>query len=210
MASVSPARYHLNQFVRELERGYRELFTLDLGCKNSPYGDQFSNRVGMDRSAASGVDVVADALQLPFRAESFECVFCTEMLEHVPDPATAVGEIRRILRLGGVCILTTRFCYPVHDAPHDYFRYTEHGLRHLFEDWEIVRLDADTSAVATAMTALQTAAVDGRSGSIGQRLFANWVWRPVWKLFFRLYPGFSPTHGSRAMPAGYHLIAIKT
>lgn len=47
---------------------------------------------------------VADAHKLPFQDQSFDAVFCLEVLEHVFDPAQVIGEIKRVLRSGGYCI----------------------------------------------------------------------------------------------------------
>lgn len=48
--------------------------------------------------------VLGDIEAMPFEDESFSTVVCTEVLEHVPYPATALGEMRRVLKPGGVLI----------------------------------------------------------------------------------------------------------
>jgi SAM-dependent methyltransferase len=48
--------------------------------------------------------VQGDIESMPFDDESFSTVVCTEVLEHVPYPATALAEIRRVLKPGGVLI----------------------------------------------------------------------------------------------------------
>jgi hypothetical protein len=52
-------------------------------------------------------------------------------------------------------LLTTRFLFPIHDAPHDYFRFTKYGLRHLLRHFEIVELQEETDAVGTLAVLLQ-------------------------------------------------------
>jgi ubiquinone/menaquinone biosynthesis C-methylase UbiE len=47
-----------------------------------------------------------DAGALPFAAGAFDRVYCSEVLEHVVDPAAAVAEIRRVLKPGGVAVLS--------------------------------------------------------------------------------------------------------
>lgn len=74
-------------------------------------------------------DVFGDAARLPLLDESCDGVICLEVLEHVRDPAAVTREISRVLRPGARVWLSMPFLYPVHDAPFDFQRYTEHGLR---------------------------------------------------------------------------------
>jgi SAM-dependent methyltransferase len=48
--------------------------------------------------------VEGDIEAMPFADETFATVLCTEVLEHVPDPAAALSEIQRVLRPNGVLI----------------------------------------------------------------------------------------------------------
>lgn len=48
--------------------------------------------------------VLGDVEDMPFEDERFSGVLCTEVLEHVPDPHTALKEIWRVLEPGGVLI----------------------------------------------------------------------------------------------------------
>jgi SAM-dependent methyltransferase len=51
--------------------------------------------------------LVADAAPLPFRDAAFDALFAGELIEHLPDPRTALDEFRRVLRPRGTLILTT-------------------------------------------------------------------------------------------------------
>lgn len=130
-------RVELEKFISE---NSSDKLTLDLGCSNSPYSHYFKNRIGLDVNEGRGVDVVADAHDLPFEDGKFDIILCTEVLEHLHSPHVAISEMKRVLKVGGKLVLTTRFIFPIHDAPGDYFRYTKYGLRHLFKDWDIVSL----------------------------------------------------------------------
>jgi len=60
------------------------------------------------RSAVPGVDLVnADLYHLPFRDAAFDKVVFSEVIEHVPDDAAALGELYRVLAPGGALALTT-------------------------------------------------------------------------------------------------------
>lgn len=74
-------------------------------------------------------DIYADACRLPFADGSIDAVACFEVLEHVRDPDAVLAEIARVLVDGGVAEMSMPFLYPVHDAPHDYQRWTAYGLR---------------------------------------------------------------------------------
>src|SRR5262249_42976946 len=58
--------------------------------------------VTVDFVAGPGVDIVGDIHSLPLPDSSYDCVFCTGTLEHVRDPVTAVRELYRILKPGGI------------------------------------------------------------------------------------------------------------
>jgi ubiquinone/menaquinone biosynthesis C-methylase UbiE len=51
--------------------------------------------------------IVADAVHLPFEDRSFDVVYAGEIIEHVGDPAAALREWGRVLKPGGIFILTT-------------------------------------------------------------------------------------------------------
>jgi len=75
-------------------------------------------------------------LHLSYPDESFDYVFSDQVLEHVEgNPQQAIDETRRVLRPGGIAIHTTCLMQEIHGFPQDYWRFTPHGLRHLFRDW---------------------------------------------------------------------------
>jgi len=131
---------------------------LDLGSGGSSYDRFFPNRVTVDIDPDRKPDIVADARSLPFKDGEFDFVLCTEMLEHVKNPFEVESEIRRVTVIGGTLVLTTRFLFPLHDTPHDYWRFTKYGLRNLFKEWEIIELVDETesfSAIAAILQRLQ-------------------------------------------------------
>lgn len=80
------------------------------------------------------LDVVTDIEDMPFKTGQFEVVFCSQVLEHVPHPWLAFGEIHRVLKKNGVAIITVPMLGYIHNAPYDFFRYTEFGLKNMAED----------------------------------------------------------------------------
>ena len=71
---------------------------------------------------------------LPFPDAHFDIVVTTKyIMEHISEPETVVREIRRVLKPGGQAFLVAAHVRRQHQAPYDFFRYTEYGLRHLFQ-----------------------------------------------------------------------------
>ncbi|MEX2014760.1 MAG: methyltransferase domain-containing protein [Candidatus Saccharimonadales bacterium] len=70
----------------------------------------------------------------------FDYVVCTEVLEHTLQPFDAAAEIERILKPGGLALISVPFNFRIHGPLPDCWRFTEHGLRALFKDFEIIQL----------------------------------------------------------------------
>jgi ubiquinone/menaquinone biosynthesis C-methylase UbiE len=58
------------------------------------------------RLAKRGTLVQGDAEHLPFRDRAWQRVYCSEVLEHIPSPGTALTEMRRIVADGGVAVVS--------------------------------------------------------------------------------------------------------
>ena len=68
---------------------------------------------------------------LPFRDQTFDLIILSDVLEHLASPEHALAEVCRVAVPGARVLLNVPFLYGIHEAPHDYYRYTEFGLRHL-------------------------------------------------------------------------------
>lgn len=68
---------------------------------------------------------VANALTLPFADDTFDVVICSEVLEHIPDYQSALGEIERVLAPGGTFVASVprawpeRICWAFSSAYHE-------------------------------------------------------------------------------------------
>lgn len=69
----------------------------------------------------SQLDIISDITSIPEPEASFDAVLCTEVFEHLPEPVLAINEFNRILKTGGVLILTAPFCSLTHFAPYHYY-----------------------------------------------------------------------------------------
>lgn len=128
---------------------------LEVGAKDRPYADLFPNAIAGDIVAAPGLNAQFDAHHLPFAAESVSLIVCTEVLEHCVNPHRVIAEFRRVLKPGGKLLLTTRFIFPLHDAPHDYFRFTKYGLHALCTDFAAVTVTEEAATVETMAVLMQ-------------------------------------------------------
>jgi SAM-dependent methyltransferase len=111
----------------------------------------------LDIDADRKPDVVADITT--YRpATPYDVVIAAEVFEHLKEPAAAVANIHAMLRPGGRLIASTPFLFPIHDAPHDFFRYTRHGLEHLLREFHDVKIDTrSTWAEAFGVLAVRIA-----------------------------------------------------
>jgi SAM-dependent methyltransferase len=151
-------RREIAHFVREGLAAYGRGRLLDVGCGEKPYEcyapAAVSQWLGVDvpENVLADVKAYADAVPLP--DASFDTVLCTDVLEHVADPAATVREMARLLRPGGVALLTTPLCYPIHEAPYDFWRFTRYGLRQLFEGAGFEIVDMQTMAAGPRAVAV--------------------------------------------------------
>ncbi len=77
------------------------------------------------------VDIRCDAHNLPFKNESFDAILCSQVLEHLKNPFLAISEIERVLKIKGKLILTVPMSIYIHEAPYDFYRFTEYGIKNL-------------------------------------------------------------------------------
>jgi SAM-dependent methyltransferase len=130
---------------------------------------RISRRVGskvteIDIDPARKPDIVADICDLNmFAAGSVDFIFMVEVLEHVKTPHLAMEELHRVLKPGGKLFLSTPFMLPIHDAPYDFYRYTQYGLAHLCRSFQNVsikpRNDYLASVIVLMMRSTQVSGV---------------------------------------------------
>jgi SAM-dependent methyltransferase len=128
----------LGTFARSLSRNAR---VLDAGAGEARHEYLFADHryVAVDLAVGDAawnytkLDVIGDLCALPFRDGCFAAAINIVTLEHIRDPRQALCEIARTLQPGGRLFLAVPQDWEVHQAPHDYFRYTRYGVRHLLE-----------------------------------------------------------------------------
>lgn len=109
---------------------------LDFGCGTRPYEAWFrsagADYQGADIDGGHEVQLRADG-SIAAAAATFDMVASFQVLEHVWDLATYLGESHRVLKPGGWLLLSTHGTWFYHPHPGDYRRWTAEGLRREIE-----------------------------------------------------------------------------
>jgi len=159
------AFFHRNRarVVRNLVKRYAatDAPILDAGCgtglnlRHLPKGS-----VGVDinpRNVAllkqrlpDHVVIEGDVEHLPFTDGSFGTVLCTEVIEHIPDPAAALHEYRRVLKPGGMLIgsvparsMIWKLRFLSSTCPHSepfHNEYLPNEVRTMLDGWDVLHL----------------------------------------------------------------------
>ncbi|HEY2956156.1 MAG TPA: methyltransferase domain-containing protein [Candidatus Eisenbacteria bacterium] len=133
-----------HKIIRALERarGHARGVLLDVGCGSRPFARLFDGRVerylGVDLPGSRFLgdrppDAYARAERLPIADRSVDTVLGLSMLTYLPEPGLALAEAHRVLKPGGALLLEFTQMAPLHDEPHDYFRFTRYAAAHLLE-----------------------------------------------------------------------------
>lgn len=104
---------------------------LDFGCGNMPYRPLIEDRgatyLGADFGDEAAIPISADG-RLEIAASSVDVVISVQVLEHVRDLDAYFAEIARVLKPGGILLLSTHGTWLYHPHPEDHRRWTRAGL----------------------------------------------------------------------------------
>ncbi|MEK7578834.1 MAG: class I SAM-dependent methyltransferase [Patescibacteria group bacterium] len=110
---------------------------LDLGAGMAKYKEiikeSADDYVSCDVKKNKNISTICDVANLVFPPESFDTVISTQVFEHVDNPFTVAGEIKKVLKIGGNAIITAPFIFPFHADPKDNFRFSREGLEEIFK-----------------------------------------------------------------------------
>ena len=168
---------------------------LDVGAGSCPYRKLFDHceyraqdfQQLADEQLRHGrygrIDYVCDAAAIPVGDASFDVVVCTEVIEHVAEPQRLIQEFSRILKPGGLLLLTAPLGSGIHQEPHHYyggftpFWYHRFLLQHGFEGVSVEPNKGSFAFFAQeSLRFLRSTA----PWSLQARLVVRAVWAPVW------------------------------
>lgn len=198
---------------------------LDVGAGQAPWREllKHAEYIGLDVEKARDFgmrrspDIVYyDGGRMPFDDASFDHVMCSEVLEHVADPAAFMAEVARVLRSGGSLVLTVPWSARLHHLPHDYHRFTRYALAALVQSsgLAIERVEERGNDVTVVTNKLIVMLI--RLIRPARWPSALWSW-PLAALLAPVTVGFLlASHlslrlnlGSRDDPLGYGVVAVK-
>ena len=172
--------------LKQVRHQVKSGMILDVGCGMKPYksllntsgsiyyGTDYPITMEGSYGKSTKADFFSESTLLPFNNNTFDTLLSTQMLEHVSDPKKAIQEMGRVLKPGGILILSAPMTWPLHEEPYDFFRYTVHGLRHLMQKANFKLLDEiprGNNFTTTAQMFLDTQ-LDNTSQSFPQRIYS--------------------------------------
>lgn len=149
--------YHFEAMIEErvqafaggLAAGAR---VLDAGAGECRHAAQFQRQryTGVDLAIGDStwdyrsLDALADLERLPFPDRCFDAALMVVTIEHLRRPGESLTEVGRVLRPGGRFLVVAPHQWEVHQSPHDFFRFTRHGLEFLLDEagFDVVDLEA--------------------------------------------------------------------
>ncbi len=145
---VFGTRRYTDKCLRDLAARTKGKTILELGSGKKEGGKQYysgkrffdsSNTfIQTDINPSYGHKVV-DATKMKYK-EEFDIILCMNVLEHVFDFQVAVNNMYKAIKKGGKVAIFVPAMYPLHDEPHDYWRFTEHSLRRVLSAFRKVRV----------------------------------------------------------------------
>ena len=158
------ARKDLARHMAELG-GHITGRTLDVGCGGKHYEMlcASSEYIGLEIDSevnrkSKRADYFYGGQKFPFEDGAFDSLVTNQVFEHVPNPNEFLDESCRVLKPGGVMLMTVPFVWDEHEQPYDYMRYTSFGLIALLErhGFEIVEFRKSVDDIRVIFQLLNT------------------------------------------------------
>ena len=162
--------FDLRKYVKKHLAIRPDSIIIDLGSGNVNSDENFYNLDHMDYGA---VDIICDIECLPFRPNSVDAFISNGVLEHIPNVSIAIDKMKAATKMNGSSVHHTPFCYPFHASPHDFWRFTDAGLRVMFKDWQVV--EQFNSQGPFSLFATFSGYFFGALFSLGNKTLMSWL-----------------------------------
>lgn len=212
--------YDLSDHFLEKSTKYFKGKLYDLGAGECPYKTFFlqyaSEYISVDWCDSHhdiDVDYVTDLnSRLPIESSVADTVTSLSVMEHLYEPQTMLNEAYRILKPGGYLILQVPWQWRIHEAPHDYFRYTPYGLEHMLKKagFQDIIIEAQSGVFTTLFMKFNYFTRKLITGPKPIRAILFTVFVPLWWLGQVLAPYFDKLDKNWSLEAsGYFVTARK-
>lgn len=192
---------------------------LDLGCADKPFEEFFTQYtdkyIGVDWTSCfhdSKADIVADLNgELPIENDFADTIVSLNVLEHLYNPQGFLKESYRVLKDGGTIILHIPFQWWVHEAPHDYFRYTPYGLRYLLSEagYTDIKVQPVAGFYTTILMKMNYFSLRAIKGSNFRRKIVENLLKPFWYINQKLAPILDSMHRGWSLEAQSFFVVAK-
>jgi SAM-dependent methyltransferase len=196
--------YEFGSYQVEGQEGYADLRAMFPGREY----------VGCDMRPGPGVDRVEDVTAIRLPDHSVGTVLCIETFEHVFEVRRAFDEVFRVLKPGGIFVITSPLNFRIHAYPDDYWRMTPSCLRRMLEPYaaRITGFQGHRAFPHTVMGIGLKAPVPTDLAARSSRLIAGYVdWArraesalPVGEKLRRLAARIYRSKGERRQVADYY------
>jgi len=135
MIIFQPDRHLLRKFVAT-HANKLSGFVIDIGAGKKRYAHLFSHcekYQTLDTDPETNPDIAAPIENIPLEDASVDGIICTQVLGDIWDVQKAIDEMLRVLKPGGMILITESLLNEEHDEPHDYWRFTEFTWKKLLE-----------------------------------------------------------------------------
>jgi len=156
---------------------------------------------------------VVNAMSIDLPDNSFDIVYASNLLHHIPDPTLTLREMHRILKPGGAMVLQVPWQWWIHEAPYDFFRYTPYGLNYLFEKAGFVDINIEPQSGYFTTVILKWNYFSNRfvRGPNVLRCLVKAALIPMWYVGQKLAPLLDKLDHNWALEAsGYYVTARKS
>ncbi len=163
--------HYLQKLPSFLSDAQKVIQFLDLGAGNGASRGKAYRFLGEERVNWTGVDIgdssehlnrpksappidVYDGVKLPYENETFDVVWCRQVLEHVRYPDAVISEVSRVLCPGGLFLGSVSQLEPFHSR--SIFNWTHYGIRVVFGDHglEVFELAPGVDGILLGMRAV--------------------------------------------------------
>jgi len=156
--SMNLKEEHLSWAFRSLVSELKSPAVLELGTKQSVPGTSTMSKTwvphaksyhGTDMQDGEDVDLVADVHELSKVLQTqnkipkkFDVIVSVAAFEHILNPFVAAKEIAASMNPGGLLFIATHNCFPIHEYPCDYWRYSIESLSYVVAQAGLEVIDA--------------------------------------------------------------------